>query len=147
MRYKATYPTLLILTLLLAGISTAVAEHPAPALFHDDVNVAWRTAQESQRPLLLFVTTDGCYYCEKMLHTTYEDATVTRQLGATFVAAMVEYDREPVLARRLGVRAFPTTIIIDAQGNVRDSIRGYVKPDQLRARMLAATRPAPITRP
>ena len=54
------------------------------------------------------------------------------------IAHRVIADPEGVLARRFGVRAFPTTLVIDANGEIRYVEVGYSTELGLRARMWLA---------
>jgi thioredoxin-related protein len=116
---------------------TAVARPAAQAevQWHADPAKAHQLARDHQRPLLLLLTTDGCYYCTKMKQSTYRDRLVAADIANHFVAAQVNAKKHRTLARKLGVKAYPTTVIISPDYKVMDVIPGYVDAKTLRVRM------------
>ena len=53
--------------------------HPEskPLFKYDSYPAAWTAAQESNKPILVYVTMPQCPHCTKMLDTTYGSAEVT----------------------------------------------------------------------
>lgn len=125
--------------LLLVGGASAVAADAEPAiLWQDDVNEAWKTSQAQQRPMLLFVTASGCAYCSKMKRETYADRDVIADVSRHFVPATVDAGGQTSLIEKLGVRVFPTTLIIAPNAELLDAISGYVPAETLRNRIAGA---------
>ena len=63
---------------------------------------------------------------------------VTAYVQSQRIAHRVIADPEGSLARRFGVRTFPTTLVIDAKGEIRYAEVGYSTELGLRARMWLA---------
>ena len=105
-----------------------------------DVRVAWQSALSTDRPLLMFLTMDGCLYCQKMKKTTLQDRFVVHDLQSEFVPVALNVKDAPDLVERLQVKSFPTTVIIQTNGDVVESISGYQTPRQLRQRLHATLR-------
>lgn len=103
-----------------------------------DYNQARQLAMETSKPMLLFLTADGCHYCEMMRRDVFGDSRVVKDLNESFVAAKLKVDPKGELAQKLQVTLFPTTIIIDSEGNVLDYARGYRKSTEIHDRMMAA---------
>jgi thioredoxin-related protein len=94
------------------------------------------------RPVLADVYTDWCGWCRRMDRDVYERADIEAYVAAHFVPvkldaegrAMVRYEgRETTgatLAGRLGVRAYPTTVFLDARGKRLLNVPGYVPADR-----------------
>lgn len=91
------------------------------------------------RPMLLFVTREGCLYCVRMKQQTYADAGVASEITRSFVATTVDGLQQQSLVRQLGVRVYPTTVIISPQNEVLDVIDGFVDSNVLRSRLAAVT--------
>ncbi len=123
---------LLALSLLAAMISPCGA---ADAVWHDDVDVAWREARQNQRPLLVFITTAGCRYCTMMQNVSFADPAVADLMGGGFVLAAVDADQVDWLVKEENVRSFPTTLVISHKAKVVDRINGYLKPAELKPRL------------
>ena len=136
-----TYLRLLVLTLSFAAVPVAnvaaqsVAQ-PAPAAKSsvDWIN-SYRTARKKgtaqERPVFLFVTSEGCSYCKKMERESLKDKTVIKKLRTNFVPARLKLDPESQLARDLKVTMFPTTVIIAPDGKIVDYVRGYMSDEKL----------------
>lgn len=96
---------------------------------------ARRTGTDSSRPVLLFLTTDGCRHCVRMKHDSFSDPRVAKQVNESFVPAMLHLEADSELGQALKVTIYPTTIIIHPDGRIMDYVRGYISRDELRARM------------
>ena len=105
-----------------------------------DFSRAQQIRVAENRPLLVFVTMDGCPYCHKMMQATYQEAGVAAEAAETFVLTVVNSSEQTDLAKQLGVRIYPTTYLIDADNRLVDRIEGFVPPDQLRRRLSVASR-------
>lgn len=123
---------------LLSVCSSGMAESPAKGTWQSDADRAWQSARTAHRPLLLYFTMAGCVYCRRMERETFADQSVAADIEAKFVAANLTAEKNPDLARRLGVRSYPTTVILSPQAGVLDRIPGYVGPAQLRDRLRVA---------
>ncbi|MHB8972848.1 MAG: thioredoxin family protein [Pirellulaceae bacterium] len=107
-----------------------------------DLKTAWEVASDRQRPLLVFVTMDGCAYCQKMKQTTLRDKAVQHDLKSGFVLVAVNVKDEPDFIKILQIRTFPAMVVIQPNGDVVESISGYQTPKQLRDKLSSTTRQA-----
>ena len=67
------------LTILLSAcvVATAAGRHVlTTGNWKTDADQAWQSAQQDQRLMLLFITTQNCLYCRKMEHDTFADQKV-----------------------------------------------------------------------
>jgi len=96
---------------------------------------AWKAAQVSQAPVLLFVTSDHCYYCKKMVAETYENPELAPLFARLFETATVKQADDPKLVEKLGVRVFPTTLVISPSGKLLGRMEGHVAPAQIGKRL------------
>ncbi|MCA9177110.1 MAG: thioredoxin family protein [Planctomycetales bacterium] len=131
------------LVLLSIAFATQLASAAEPALIGN--NIAWRAEYDSayremqaeQRPMLVYIKSDACLYCRRM-ESTYNDPTVVNEVRGRFVPTVINSTTNPALARKLGARVYPTTVIISADGNIVDAIPGYLTADQFHARLRTA---------
>lgn len=109
----------------------AVQAQP-PVLFrHANIDQAWKASQASGRPMFLYVTSDNCLYCKKMLQETLAHPQITAGVSAFSEPAAFNASRAPELAQKLGVRAYPTTLVISPQNKLLGRIEGFVPPQEL----------------
>jgi protein disulfide-isomerase len=107
-----------------------------------DMKTAWKTAQETEQPLLLFVSSTNCSYCERMKKQTLRDESIVKQVSESFVAVKVDAKEDTELLKKLKIRLLPTTVIVKPNGAVIDSIRGFQTAEQFRKRLLSTERTA-----
>lgn len=131
---------MLTVTVLLMVARSGPAAEEATILWYSDPAEAHQLARQRHVPMLLLVTMDGCFYCAKMKRSTYRDQVVAADIRRHFVAARIDAKKHVKLAQELGVKVYPTTVIISPDYKVMDVIRGYVDARHLRQRMALATR-------
>ena len=96
-----------------------------------DLRTAVAEARNSEKPLLIKFSTSWCGYCKKMQRETFANKTVIAQVGQCFVPVTVDGDRSRDLTERLGIRSFPTTLIVSPRMNVVTKIAGFRTAEQL----------------
>jgi thioredoxin-related protein len=130
---------LILLALAVRGGSNCCGLEPSSIEWLADYDQARRLGIEQQRPVFLFVTTDGCTYCEQMLDRAFQDVQVKADLKSRFVPAMLKLKSSMELAKQLKITIYPTTVIIGPDGKILDYARGYLDPSQLASRMSTAS--------
>ncbi len=137
MRTKTTVVT----TLLIAfSLSPLAASEPKKAGLQ---RIEWlthygnarRASDKLERPVMLFLTTDGCVHCTRMQHDAFRDKRIIHDVKKSFVPAMIKIRGESRLATDLRVTVYPTTVFIAPDGKILDYIRGYIPTEHLRYRM------------
>ncbi len=110
----------------------------SPIHWVQEYNEARLKGIAESRPVLLFVTTDNCIYCEKMHTQTFGDASIVREVVQSFVPAQLKLEPESELAKQLRITIYPTTLIIASDGTILDYARGYLSTEDLQSRMSQA---------
>jgi len=136
----------LAVTVSIAIATSGPSAEKSAIQWKSDPAEAHRLARQWNRPMLLLITMDGCFYCTKMKQSTYRDAVLASDITNHFVAARVDSKQYATLARELGVQVYPTTVIISPDYKVVDVIRGYVNAKKLRRRLAVVTRRDRVTR-
>jgi thiol:disulfide interchange protein len=106
---------------MLKGYYYRVANSTPP-----ESSIAWRTdldaalaeARQAGKPVLVDFKADWCPPCVAMQHDVWPDADVERAVAASYVAVMIDVDRDGATADRYGVRGIPTVLVLDADGGV-----------------------------
>ena len=120
-------------------VATLPAEVPTSGNWKTDANQAWQSAQQEQRLMLLFITTENCLYCRKMEKDTFADQKVAAGIRQNCIPVAVLAENNETLVQKFRVRSYPTTVIISPKSGVVDYIVGYLGPDQFSRRLDAAT--------
>ena len=85
--------------------------------------------------LVVFVTTDACYYCAKMKQEALVDVEVRSAVADQYVSATIQAEDCQDLVSQHGIRMYPTTLILTNQGRLVDRIEGFVGAGQLLSRL------------
>lgn len=81
-------------------------------------------------PVLLVFTAPGCSICRRKQHPAMEE--VAEELGEALSVSEIDATSQPELAAQYGVVTVPSSVVIDASGNVQALNHGYASPDKLR---------------
>ncbi len=132
-----------LLVLALTGsflLSTADAAGPAtqPASgarpgpnsikWGNDLQKAAQLSRKSGKPILVQFTADWCTFCHKMLDETLSNEKIAQQVNEYFIPLVLDADEHGKVVKALGVKAFPTTVVISADLKSANRIVGFFKP-------------------
>jgi hypothetical protein len=102
--------------LIAAGPTTPAT---APAIdYVDGFDAGSRRASESGQPMLVVFRAAWCRWSGELVQGAVADPAVVR-LSRRFVCVAVDADRHADACRKFGVNAFPTVILLDADGTER----------------------------
>jgi YHS domain-containing protein/thiol-disulfide isomerase/thioredoxin len=118
--------------LALAAMNIAVLVGKTTPIPAGDM-LAWRTdfttakqeAAADGRPLLVTITAVWCGACRQMQQLTLSESRVARIIQQSYIPVKIDADAEPQLITALGIQAFPTTLLVQADGQVRHRWVGY----------------------
>jgi thioredoxin-related protein len=133
MRYRLVSSCAVVAALM--ATSWIVASEGAASLWRRDAYTAWKASQASGRPIVYYVTSPHCPYCDLMEQDTLADPAVRAVLRKSFEPARVYVDRDPALAQNLRVQAYPTTVVVSSSNRIVESIQGYVPPREFQRRL------------
>jgi thioredoxin-related protein len=106
-----------------------------------DYNRARKEAEAKNRPLILDIGTENCFWCKKLDATTFRDPAIVTALNEQFVPLKVNAERDEVLANALHIQSYPTLVLAAPDGKILGTFAGYMEAAQMRellARVVAS---------
>lgn len=101
--------------------------------WHTDLRSGWLEAKRRNLPMLIFITSDSCIYCDAMKKNTWCNPTVQNRLAGKFVAIKLHKNRNQETLSRIKVDTYPTTLMGLPKGKIIGHRLGYQPPDALQA--------------
>jgi thioredoxin-related protein len=88
-------------------------------------------AQTEKKPVMIDFITDWCRWCDTLDARTYSDAGVADYINSAVVPIKIDAEKgEGIdIAKKYGVRAYPTILLITAEGEEIDRLLGYMPPE------------------
>jgi thioredoxin-related protein len=102
---------------------------------HASYPAAWTAAQETNKPILVYVTMPQCPHCTKMIEQTYEQPEVDEMVKGSFETLQAGRYTDAILVSKLHVRWYPTTVLVGSNNKVLDVIEGYVDAKTFKRRL------------
>ncbi|MFG0263778.1 MAG: thioredoxin family protein [Rhodopirellula sp. JB055] len=96
--------------------------------WHDSFEAGWAAARRSGRPMLIFITSKDCRFCDAMKRDTLCDAGIQARLANGFVPIILRPDTNPEILARIPVTTYPTTLLALPRGKVIAHRVGYQPP-------------------
>ena len=94
---------------------------------------AGEVAAQSGKPILVYIRSANCHYCELMQTKVWQDPTTEATVTRDFVPLKLTREENPEAVQVLQVKGFPTTVIFSADRRYVDRLDGYVEADRFRA--------------
>ncbi len=129
MRSKYFYPVLLI-TLYLAIWFSSVADASDKIKWYS-YNEGKVLGKIEKKKVFLHFYANWCGFCLKMAKVTFRDSAVVSYLEKNFIAVRVDFDKEPAIAEKYGVRGLPSNWFLTEMGQPIINVPGYISPDAL----------------
>lgn len=106
-----------------------------PLFKHASYPAAWTASQDSNRPILVYVTMPQCPHCTKMIDGTYHCKDVEELVKGSFETVQASRYTHATLISKLHVRWYPTTVLVGSNNKVLDVIEGYVDANTFKRRL------------
>jgi thioredoxin-related protein len=99
----------------------------SPPLFtQTSIEKGWQAATDRQQPMLVMFTSDNCLYCKKMLAETYGHPGIQQMLANNTQTVLAHAGDYQALVKKLGVRGYPSSVLVAPNGEVLEFMQGYV---------------------
>ncbi|MBI4972123.1 MAG: thioredoxin domain-containing protein [Candidatus Omnitrophica bacterium] len=77
---------------------------------------AFQLAQKENKPILLYLTSSWCHWCQVMDTETFTDPDIIDRINHTFVPVKVDTDLRPDLNARYNTGGWPSTVFLTSDG-------------------------------
>ena len=89
-----------------------------------ETSISWRAygeaafveARKTNRPLFVLIFADWCEWCRKYEVEAIETAAIRKRSDRDYIPVAVDQVKQPGLARRLGAKLVPTTLLLTPDG-------------------------------
>ncbi|MEL6899208.1 MAG: thioredoxin fold domain-containing protein [Planctomycetota bacterium] len=115
---------LLALVVIFGASRNVTAEIP----WHTAPQPTLQASRASGKPILVFVTREGCPPCKKMKEQTWVDPMVSRVVSENFESLFLHNSNHADVVKKMGIRFFPTTLIYSPGGKYVGQKTGYMEP-------------------
>ncbi len=113
--------------LLFVSTFGALAAQTTPNGFAEtSVPDALQRANGRRCAVLIDFSSPGCEPCRRLEQTTWKDASVLEWLGAHTIAIRSDPEKDPALAKEHRIDAYPTVVLLGADGKEKGRIVGYL---------------------
>ncbi|SMP56934.1 Thioredoxin-like [Neorhodopirellula lusitana] len=131
--------TIRFTTALLFAITIATSTAQAEIPWQRSPERTLQSARQSGKPIVVFVTTQWCHYCQKMKKQTWSDGQVQATISRDFEPLMLDGDKDQQIVKQLGIRGYPATLVYDSHGSFLAMKSGFMTPE-VATNWLSATR-------
>lgn len=113
-----------------------------------DLRTSLSMAKRTQKLVLIDVYTDWCGWCKRLDRDVYSNAKIAQFVDSQFVPLKMDAEDNgegQAFAKKLEIRGYPCTVVLDANGKVRGMFYGYRKPNEFPAELSKAAGLQPTT--
>ena len=93
--------------------------------WRDDLKRAAKESEIYGKPLLVYLSTSWCGYCRKMERETFTSDAVKAKITSDLIPVSLDGEKYRSFSRKVGVRGFPTSVVMDAKMRVKKKISGF----------------------
>ncbi len=118
------WPWLIVSTLLSLAGPTAQAEEGVQWL--KSAVQAAEIARETGRPILIYVRSENCMYCDKMQQEVWQDPAAIDIIHREFVPLKLTREENQEAIEAMKVKGYPATLFFSANRTYVGRLDGYV---------------------
>jgi TolA-binding protein len=119
------FATCLAATCLVLAAPALVRAQSPEIHFRTNYSEARLEAEKKGLPIVLFLTTDNCMWCQRLVAETFGEPTITKVMNEKYVPLRVHALQDPGLIQSLKVTSFPTVILAGPDGKILTTIQGF----------------------
>ena len=124
-----------VLSFLAFSVVLILQSWPQLIPWEKDYHQALKKAQEENKPLVAYLFTDWCTYCQQMERETFSDISLVKKIGKEYIWLKLNAETNQDgqrLQKEFGISGYPTTFILDSKGQEIDRIAGFLPPQKFK---------------
>lgn len=110
------------------AIGTTSSSTTPSIVWHETLDSGWKESRRRNVPMVIYITTEQCHYCDAMKRDTWCEASVRQRIAQGFVAIRLTPRRNSTTLNRIEVNGYPTTLVGVPQGKIVSHRFGYQPP-------------------
>lgn len=107
---------------LTLGMQAAVAQE---VRWLTSAEKAANEAEKTGKPILVYVRSSSCHYCDKLQADVWEDPQVAAHVAKNYIPLKLSSQKNPTAVKSLKVKGFPTTLVFSAKRVFVSKVEGY----------------------
>ncbi len=116
---------ILAVTACICALTSNATAQDGVKFFDGDWNAMLSQAKKTGKPFFVDFYATWCGPCKMMKNTTFKDADVAKLANQSFLAYMVDVDKNRELSGQYKIRVLPTVVFFDAAGKEIGRFEGY----------------------
>ena len=134
---KIVPPALAAIMLMLALGSQASAQE---IRWLKSATQAAQLANETGKPILVYVRSASCHYCDKLQRDVWEDRTSALSIGRNFIPLKLTREDNAAELEALQIRGYPATFVFSPERKFVHRVDGYLERPKFMAELEEARR-------
>lgn len=103
-------------------------------------------SQESGKPILIYVRSENCHYCDLMQKNVWQDPATVAMITRYFVPLKLTREENEEAVKAMKVKGYPSTLIFSPERTYMARLDGYVTSEKF-LHAVAALRTAAADQP
>jgi thioredoxin-related protein len=109
---------------------------------------AAKLAQSTGKPILIYVRSKNCHYCDLLQQNTWQNQTVKAQVMQNAIPLKLTLEDNPEAVKAMQVKGFPSTILFSNDRKFLARVDGYFKPEDFSSKLSSlASQSQPLNAP
>ena len=113
--------------------TSSASRIPGKVYWHTNLSSGWAEAKKRNLPMVIFITSERCTYCDAMKRNSWCNDQIQRSVSSQFVAIELKPGRNDATLSKIDVPAFPTTLVGIPDGKIISHAVGYQPPTELQS--------------
>ncbi len=96
---------------------------------------AAQVAAETGKPILVYVRSASCHYCDLMQQNVWQDPAMAQRITRDFVPLKLTREDNAEAVKVLKIKGFPSTLVFSPDRRFLHRVDGYVAPQKFMGEM------------